>query len=64
MMVPETEDFQLLQRRVIELAIRLGALLILLLWCFTIISPFVMIVAWGAIVAIALHGTSRSVARL
>lgn len=49
------QNFQNVQKRVIELAIRLGALAVLLLWCFTIIQPFVMIVVWGAIVAIALH---------
>ena len=46
-------DFQDLQKKVIELAIRLGTLFVLLLWCFTIVEPFVLIVAWGAIVAIA-----------
>ena len=48
-------DFLLLQKHVIELAIRMGFLFLLLLWCFKIIEPFLLIVAWGAIVAIALH---------
>ena len=48
------QNFDLLQKRVIELAIRLGVLFVLLLWCFQIIEPFVMIVAWGIIVAITL----------
>jgi predicted PurR-regulated permease PerM len=48
-------NFDELQKRVINLAIRLGTLFVLLLWCFTIIKPFVMIVVWGIIVAIAIH---------
>lgn len=46
--------FQMTQRRVIELAIRLGVVFVLIMWCFTILEPFVMIIAWGVIVAIAL----------
>jgi len=49
------QTFLLTQRRVIELAIQLGVLLVLILWCFTIIEPFVLIIAWGVIVAVALH---------
>ncbi len=48
-------NFDDLQKRVIELAIRLGALFVLLFLCFTIVQPFVMIVIWGIIVAIALY---------
>ena len=48
-------EFEILQKRVIELAIRMGFLFLLLLWCFKIIEPFLLIIAWGAIVAIALH---------
>lgn len=56
MAAPEaTDNFGEIQKRVIELAIRLGVLFIVILWCFTIIQPFVLVVAWGAIVAIALY---------
>ena len=48
-------EFEILQKRVIELAIRMGGLFLLLLWCFKIIEPFVLIITWGAIVATALH---------
>ena len=44
-----------MEQRVTELMIQLGVLLVLVLFCFTIIKPFVLIVAWGMIVAIALH---------
>ena len=36
----------------IEVAIRLGLLLILVAWCFMIVSPFVLPVMWGIIIAV------------
>ena len=56
------QDFSFTQQRVVELAIRLGVLLVLILWCFTIIEPFVLIIAWGAIVAVALYPVFNKVA--
>ena len=35
--------------------LQIGAVLLLLGWCFTIISPFIGIIAWGLIIAIALY---------
>ena len=56
MAAPEPSDsFGEIQKRVIELAIRLGVLFILIFWCFAIIEPFVLVVAWAAIVAVALY---------
>jgi len=40
--------------------IQIGALLIMLYWCFTIVSPFVDIVLWGLIISIALYPTHLS----
>ncbi|MCG6939419.1 MAG: AI-2E family transporter [Gammaproteobacteria bacterium] len=37
----------------IEAAIRLGLLLLLATWCFKIISPFIVPVMWGVIIAVA-----------
>lgn len=39
----------------IEAAIRLGLLLLLAYWCFSIIRPFVMPVLWGVIIAVAVY---------
>ena len=39
----------------IEIAIRLGLIFLILAWCLQILSPFVSIVVWGAIIAVALH---------
>ena len=55
-------EFDNLQKKVIELAIRLGTLFVLLWWCFTIIQPFVMIVVWGIVVAIAIYPVFASLA--
>ena len=39
----------------IEAAVRLGLLLLLAYWCFSIIRPFVMPVLWGIIIAVAIY---------
>jgi predicted PurR-regulated permease PerM len=43
------------QKRAIELTIQIGAIVVMVLWCFKIIEPFVLIVMWGVILAIALE---------
>lgn len=35
--------------------IQIGAVLLLLYWCFTIIAPFVSIVVWGLIISVAVY---------
>ena len=35
--------------------IQIGALLILVIWCYSIIEPFVIILAWGMIISVALY---------
>ncbi len=42
-------------RRIIDIAIKLSALALILFWCIQIVQPFVLIVLWGAIMAVALH---------
>ena len=39
----------------IETAIRLGLLLLLGIWCFRIIYPFIEVVMWGVIIAVAIY---------
>lgn len=39
----------------IDIAIRLGALAVLVAWCFQILRPFVSPVIWGIIIAVALY---------
>jgi len=42
-------------RRTLEVAINLGLAAILVYWCFVIMRPFISIVIWGAIIAVALY---------
>jgi predicted PurR-regulated permease PerM len=42
-------------RDAIEAAIRLGLLLLLATWCFKIITPFIVPVVWGVIIAVAVY---------
>jgi len=39
----------------IEIAIRLGIIFLILAWCLQIITPFIGLVAWGAIIAVAIY---------
>jgi predicted PurR-regulated permease PerM len=48
-------DDKLFQRRVIDAAIRIGLLFLLVLWCFNIVRPFILLVLWGAIIAVAVY---------
>jgi predicted PurR-regulated permease PerM len=40
---------------IVELAIRLGALALLLYWSFLLVEPFISIVIWSAVLAVALY---------
>ena len=37
--------------------VQIGAVLILVYWCFTIVSPFVPVILWGLIMGVALYPT-------
>ena len=43
-------------RSAVEVAIRLGAIALLVGWCLVIIAPFLDVVVWGLIIAIAADG--------
>jgi len=45
--------------RAIEAAVRIGALAILLVWCFSIAEPFLVPIVWGVIVAVATYPAYR-----
>ncbi|MDN2483709.1 AI-2E family transporter [Vibrio agarivorans] len=46
------DDFS---KQAIDAAIKIGAIAILLIWCFSILRPFLMLVIWGGIIATALY---------
>lgn len=39
----------------IDAAIRLGLLMLLAIWCFQIVTPFIVPVIWGVIIAVAIY---------
>jgi predicted PurR-regulated permease PerM len=46
---------QLFLARALEAAIQIGLAVLLLYWCFKIGQPFIQIIAWGIIIAVAIH---------
>ncbi len=40
----------------VEIAIRLGLIFAILAWCLQILTPFISLILWGAIIAVALYG--------
>lgn len=50
-------------REATDIAIRIGALGLLAVWCFIVISPFLLPIAWGVIIAIALQGPHAVLSR-
>ena len=43
--------------------LQIGALLVLLFWCFNIVKPFISIVVWAVIIAVAVYPLHASLAR-
>ena len=42
-------------RNAIEAAVKIGVVLIIVWWCFLIMWPFIGIVVWGIIIAVAIY---------
>lgn len=40
--------------KIVDIIIRLGVLAVLLMWCFDILKPFVLILIWAVVIAIAI----------
>ena len=55
-MEPDGNEQQRELARATDVAIRLGALALLIGWCAVIVAPFLLAIAWGCIIAIALYG--------
>ncbi|MDD5460900.1 MAG: AI-2E family transporter [Methylococcales bacterium] len=45
--------------RALEASIRIGLLLIITVWCFRIVEPFIIPIIWGMIIAVAAHPLYR-----
>jgi predicted PurR-regulated permease PerM len=59
MTASDSSDDQQLLNRVIDLTVRIGVLVLLVVWCFQITRPFFIIAVWGVIIATALHPAYR-----
>ncbi len=42
-------------KKITDVAIRLGLLAVMVYWCMKILSPFIIIIIWGSILAVALY---------
>ena len=49
--------------QIVDIIIRLGFLFLIVAWCFSILTPFVGVLTWGIILALALHPLHSSLAR-
>lgn len=45
----------LITRKIVEVILRIGALVLLFFWCYHIIAPFIMPILWGLIIAVAVY---------
>jgi len=43
-------------------ALRLGLLFLIVYWCYKIVAPFIPLVLWGVIIAVAIYPLHRSLA--
>jgi predicted PurR-regulated permease PerM len=55
--VPPVDDSYL--NKVLESVVRVGLVLLLLYWCFSIVAPFITPVVWGVILAVAVFPAYR-----
>ncbi len=42
-------------RQAIEIAVHLGLIFVIVLWCFRILQPFISLLAWGTIIAVSIY---------
>ena len=50
--------------KVVETGIRLSMLVILLVWCFQLLQPFILPFLWAVIIAVAIHPLYVSLVKL
>ncbi len=58
-----TEDSAFFKRAV-ETSLRIGLIALLVIWCFQVVRPFISLIVWGIIVAIAIHPLYLRLGRL
>jgi len=58
-MPTESAEDTVALNRALEIAVRIGLLAVLVAWCFEIVRPFLSLVAWGTIIAVATYPVYR-----
>jgi len=53
--ISRSVDDKAFQARILEAVIHIGLLVLLVLWCFNIVRPFILPLLWAAIFTVALH---------
>ena len=43
------------QKNAMASFVQIGALVVLIVWCFQIIAPFISVILWGMLIAVALY---------
>ena len=51
----QSSNDKLYVRRALEASIHIGLVGLVLFWCFKIGQPFIQIIVWGIIIAVAIH---------
>ena len=53
--INQSSNDKLFIKRALEATIQIGLVVLLLYWCFKIGQPFIQIILWGIIIAVAIH---------
>ncbi|TDD95981.1 AI-2E family transporter [Flavobacterium cellulosilyticum] len=51
-------------KNIVDVVIRLGVLLLLLFWCFDILKPFILILIWAVVIAIAIFPVYETIVKI
>jgi predicted PurR-regulated permease PerM len=55
----ESAQDRIVLKRALEIAVRIGLVVLLVAWCFQIVRPFLYLVAWGMIIAVSTYPAYR-----
>ena len=59
-----TEKSNSIQHEAIEVAVRIGLIVLIALYCLAIVRPFITMIIWGGIIAVAFYPLHRGVTNL
>jgi predicted PurR-regulated permease PerM len=53
--IPKASDDPLFMKKAIEATIRIGLVVVLVVWCYRIVEPFIFTIIWGIVIAIGTY---------